>query len=376
MKTTSVEVSTATTEPNPWECVPSSVSMATESDCVSAASTLGLTWRKADAFNNRPNGCIKNSVGKVFFNTAQGRANAKYEQVCLPCVKAPADEVTGDKKNVLLVIDMQRDYCIGDACGEPVSTVSKWASDKTTTVVQPIVDLMDKNVYDLVVFTQDSLSEGEVCVENPNGEDWVNGSCVLGSSLVTGSPGWEVIHALTDAAKAEFGESKIIFYTKHTDDALNILDGSYQELDVFADGACYPTPQEDRKFDVVGDYNQPLAEVLRSRGFGIKNANIHAVGVLGNRCVMKSALHAKYLGYDVTVIKSAVGVAEDAENWYINEDEKLLGGTGHWLAEEPCTQNPCPEAWYQNMYAGYRGGPAGDMVWPYLESGQINLVDA
>merc|ERR1719223_877352 len=199
---------------------------------------------------------------------------------------------------------MQRDYCIGDACGDPVDTVNKWATEHTVTVIQPIIDLMDKTKYDLVVFSQDSLKENEVCVENPDGEDWDDEAkkCVLGSTLVTNTPGWEVIPALTDAAKSEFDEDQILYFTKNTDDVFNLLNNSFQEV-CTGEPSCYPEATA-RKFDVAGDYDMPLSEVIKSHGFDTTNTHIDATGVLGNRCVMKSAIHIKYLGYNVSVLKA------------------------------------------------------------------------
>lgn len=279
-------------------------------------------------------------------------------------------------QSVLLVIDMQRDYCIGDACGDPVDTVSKWASEHTITVIQPIIDLMDKTKYDLVVFSQDSLKENEVCVENPDGSDWddENKKCAVGSSLVTNTPGWEVIHALTDAAKSEFEQDQILFYTKNTDDVFNLLDKDFKEVDICTEPNCYPEAK-DRKFDVAGDYDMPLSEVLKSRGFDTTNTHIDATGVLGNRCVMKSAIHIKHLGYDVSVMKAAVGVAQESENWYLTEEERKAGGTKHDLAQKPCPEPPCDASWYKEMYSGYRGGPAGDQVWEYLESANVEITE-
>merc|ERR1711920_641171 len=105
------------------------------------------------------------------------------------------------------------------------------------------------------------------------------------------------------------------------------------------------------------------------------NTHIDVVGVFGNRCVMKSSIHAKHLGYDVSVVKKGIGVAVESENWYMTDEEKAAGGTGHTVAREPCASPPCDADWYKEVYSGYRGGPAGDKVWEYLGSAQVNIRD-
>jgi nicotinamidase-related amidase len=230
-------------------------------------------------------------------------------------------------------------------------------------VVQPIIHHLEYGAYDLVVFTRDALNEHEVCVGGWANK--VNGTCVNGSSLVKESPGSQVVEGLLTAANQNYPADKILMYTKNTDDWMTELAACT------LNPGCWPS---ESTFDTENDFaGLNLKDVLMDRGFNPLNTRLHVTGIQTNRCVMKGSLHARKLGFRVTLKTDAVAGPEESDRWTTDPD---VAGTSEWpwhLAPEVCAGAECTDEWLTSVYTGWRGGPTLQMAFDYMRAGGVEI---
>ena len=70
-------------------CPTGSVSVGTEAECTSAATTLGQSWRASISSDSEQKGCFFNDIGFVYFNTHQtGDTHATVTPICKPANSA------------------------------------------------------------------------------------------------------------------------------------------------------------------------------------------------------------------------------------------------------------------------------------------------
>jgi nicotinamidase-related amidase len=264
-----------------------------------------------------------------------------------------------DQKRVLVVVDVQRDYCKDhEDCGVLSETVSPWAASHTGRVVQPIIQHMESGDYDLIVFTRDALNEGDVCAV---GGSWINGTCSQGSSLVKGSAGSQVLERLLTSAHSHYTSDKILTYTKRTDDWMTEV--------ATCNPSCWPS---ENLFDTEHNFEDlTLNNVLGKRGFSPSNTHFYVTGVLTNRCVMKGSLHARQLGFDVTVLRDSVAGPEESDRWETNQT--VAEDLGFHVAPEICLGDECNHEWFTQVYLGYKGGPTDERAFLYMQAGGVDF---
>lgn len=269
--------------------------------------------------------------------------------------RAPARTIgacSKDTCNLLVVVDMQNDYCT--TCGS--ETVSPWAEPILPTAAK-INDIMalktpkGESIWDLVVFTKDWLEPGVVCLEQKES------SCVK-SSLVRDTFGTQVVSQIRKPADS----AAYLEYTKNLDDWFNTMDAnmSADHQDHFAlNGENIP-----------GNSHPTLRQMLQYRGFTPEKTRMVVTGTASNRCVMKGSVHARYDGYNVFVVASAIaGYAEKPDNWHPGENapDTFCGDT------QACDGNEA-RSWEREVFFGEKGGPTRPQAFAIMTgAGVITL---
>jgi len=183
-----------------------------------------------------------------------------------------------DKCNILVVVDMQKDYCKG--CGS--TTESQWASTGVKALADPIKQLLAKSAkFDLIIFTQDWLASGK-------------------PFLVHDTNGAKVMDELEPPAEAK---SKTFYFTKGADDWLNHGYWGGRQFAIKGEtgvGAKKPTPLDD---------------ILVSAGYTPDKTSMYVTGTATYRCVMKGSVHANALGFDVNIVADSVEGDGDKGDW-------------------------------------------------------------
>jgi nicotinamidase-related amidase len=178
-------------------------------------------------------------------------------------------------RHVLMVIDMQKDYDWSanmDLYGDIKSPFCANISD----IVPEINNLRRSRHWDKVVFTQ----------------DWLNAS-----TFATSKP-----FCIADTAGADLLDSLEVTsddfkFSKNKDDAFNLV----QAIGDAPRG--YGLRDEGLRLNANSN---ALVDILRFWGFSSKTTVLTIAGQMTDRCVLKSVLHARELGYRVHVVRSAV----------------------------------------------------------------------
>lgn len=178
--------------------------------------------------------------------------------------------------NVLVVVDMQKDYCKG--CGS--ATESKWASEGVKALVGPINRIIGESAegFEVVVFTQDWLDKGS-------------------AFLVHDTVGSQLLDGITQPAGKSF------HFTKTADDWMN--HGYFH-------GRLYAI-----KGEAGHGIGKPssLDTILWSNGYSPEKTHLYVVGTATYRCVMKGSVHARALGYTVSFVEDAVDGDGNEYDW-------------------------------------------------------------
>mmetsp|Transcript_28208 Transcript_28208/g.49263 ORF Transcript_28208/g.49263 Transcript_28208/m.49263 type:complete len:314 (+) Transcript_28208:80-1021(+) len=192
-------------------------------------------------------------------------------------------------QQVLIVLDMQKDY---DRSANlqlyDGKVLSPYASD-ISSIVPTINKVRGSRSWDKVIWTQDWLSAADLIAEQEH------------PFCVADTPGAELLDGLDVNPSTDF------FYSKKLDDAFNIVPSA-----VYCGGSApnssgprhgYGLRDEGLK---IGAPSNALIDILRFWGFSRENTSITIAGQMTDRCVMKTALHAQSLGYQVVVEREAV----------------------------------------------------------------------
>ena len=207
-----------------------------------------------------------------------------------------------------------------------------------------------ESVWDLVIYTKDSLTEHRVCIDNKRGSD---GKCTLGSSLVSRSHGNQVIPQLLTPVEVPF-----ISFTKSNDDWLN--EKYYKGTRQFS--------IEDEQ--IPGFEHPTLRDMLNYRKFFPEKSNIFVTGVQTNRCVMKGSIHGTYLGFNVAVIKDSVAGADAPDNW------RTTGEDANAPARPclNCNKQQLDE-WKKQIFYDYHGGPESNDSIEYMREAGVTILE-
>lgn len=287
-------------------------------------------------------------------------------------------DCTADKKcKVLIVVDMQNDYCAEcktdeDTCNWPYRSLLNDPAAKVNEAIR------DSNVdYEFAVYTQGL-------------QDWHTDD---GDCTYPGQRGFEIMDTLKSGLDQGFANDPtkdFMTFSKLTDDWFtDAVFGSRQWAN---NGETLPF--------WTGDQPPTLPEQLKYRGFLPSNTQLFVTGTATNRCVMKGAVHARALGFDVILAKDAVtGGSED--RWVISKvtipdgqnacaipsETDEYGNLHHCAVSLSCEEYnnkqggaPCTEEekqeWMYNVYFGWRGGPSQNDAFKYLENSGVVVVDS
>jgi len=239
--------------------------------------------------------------------------------------------------NVLVVVDMQKDYCKG--CGSP--TESQWASAGVKQIATPINSIIDEaiNDLDLVLFTQDFLAKGT-------------------PFLVHDTVGAEVLDELKQPAE------KTAHFTKGADDWMN--HGFWHGRKYAIQGEAQEGAHKPESLDMI----------LDSYGFSPKKTNIYVVGTATYRCVMKGSVHARALGYTVSIVENSVEGEGDDYDWGrygdSSKNENAVKGS---CKEMLGISEKCGEVkqrqWMETVY-DTRGGPSPELRKKILHHAHVH----
>ncbi|CAD7952749.1 unnamed protein product [Amoebophrya sp. A25] len=227
-------------------------------------------------------------------------------------LQAPGVTTTKDPgvKDILVVVDMQQDYCKyvetpekkSKYCPKQSRTFSLsprklWSVpevDDTADAIDNKYVALPMGTWDGIVFTRDSLK----C---PDGQD----EC----SLERGKD--KIIPRLLESAIARHGQENVLEFTKTTDDWMTEKEACDREVD----SGCWPIEDQ---FDVEHAENEvghPLEWHMRER-FNLSEdpakTRLTVVGTQINRCILKGSLHAKEKGYIVHVGTDAAFSSDEA----------------------------------------------------------------
>lgn len=289
------------------------------------------------------------------------------------------------KKNVLIVVNMQNDYC-----KDCLPTTKKITHNKRATKLLPTANVINqlmmlsgnsdnKALFDLVVFTQDWFAAGTVPC-------WNGEKIPHCSSLVRGSEGAKVIQCLTDDVQKAKIES--LHFTTENDDVFH------------SSGLAGET--------IKGKGHPTLKQVLEYKGFGPKHANLVIVGIHTDRSILKTATHAMFDGYSVYVVKNATSGGSVASHNWVNSANGKKCDTSNYLDSHICTtpsveRQCCPtecagyayidayscgppvecqecsdeehKEWMRRIFIGNKDAPALNIAFSYMQTAGVNIFD-
>lgn len=189
-------------------------------------------------------------------------------------------------------------------------------------------------------------------------------------------------------------------FTKDTDDCMTVLDDATdtdQHTDAVAKEYSFQgfnmttrvSFDKKRHFSIDPELEGlnnpiPLAARLAEHGYLPSTTHVYAVGTQKNRCVMKSALHAKQFGFHVvSLIQAQAGGSLDRwkEKRCPDGIKKCNFGGSFEVPAPDCEHAPgeqkCDEEelrkWREAVYMGYHGGPAMSEVEDYLSTGGVEV---
>jgi len=283
--------------------------------------------------------------------------------------------------NVVLVIDMQNDYC--SSCDEVQeneelkASQSPWSGTTIKAISPAVQDVLgmraDKGGWDMVVLTKDTLKTGTGYLE-------------------AGTPGSSVVKEITDYV----APARTVIFSKDTDDWMNTLDANTS-----FDGQRHFALEDEAKYVKNEFANPSLKQILQHNGFHPGKTNLVVTGVLTNRCVLKGAVHAQMEGYAVFVVKDATGGSEEADRWQADAHDapdhgkNFLQGVNfsmvpvtrgtfaktvtkdHWAGIKramPLIKDNV-DRWRKRIFTGYKGGPALADTWTFLSRSFVYVVE-
>merc|ERR1719204_79542 len=200
----------------------------------------------------------------------------------LMCVvfMAMLSQMPGGKQQLLLVIDMQKDY-------DDQSNMELYGYIKTpyhgniSSIVPAINELRQSRTWDKVVFSKDWLDAAELT----SGQQ---------SFCIAGTPGAELVNGL------DVDSSRDLIFTKNLDDVFNTNTTRPDGHGSFIHG--YGLRNEGKR---IAARSNRFADVLAKLGYRTEDTIITIAGILTDMCVLKSAMHARDLGFEVQVVRHA-----------------------------------------------------------------------
>ena len=295
------------------------------------------------------------------------------------------------QRYVLVVVDMQNDY---DQASNS-STLSPWAVD-LTAYKKRITDLYrdfyaTNRSWSLIVWTRDTPRDG-FCDTNTGRCSLKNGS--FGARSVF--EGTVMLQSPPRPVTPNAATPNMLFWSKTTDNWM------LQEINDWGltRHSWGPTryPEITTKHQPICDENSPYSETcsdlhawLIRHGYTPSITTLVVVGVASNRCVMKGAVNAQALGYQVVVIKNAIaGPAQptQSDKWFVCSSIHAMRNDcldGIDCCNAPPTKckstsgSPCDAeaftAWRTSIYQGAKGGPSRKQAFEIMQHAGVQIFD-
>jgi nicotinamidase-related amidase len=303
--------------------------------------------------------------------------------------------IQNEVKRVCVIVDVQKAY----------TNFTLPENDNAVNNVKKI--LTDENFCDLKVFTMDVL-DGIHKVEGPHKGEKVHG--------------WFTSPDLVDSL-TRLNKSPEWYYTKQVDDWMSVDEKTPKEYKT--GGNTIITSEASRSgcasqkistwssqdaFSVSLEIEKKSADKpvgrdhlvnrLARAGYTPQNTHLYVVGVQANRCVFKGSMHARHLGFAVTVIQDATYGGEH-QKWtpfvcqkgsfkkclpeyqqkLQTSKEKNCRTPPHENCVVPPSEcNGCDSdelnAWYEGIYLSFasRGGPALSKLKDYYRTAGITAA--
>jgi len=254
-----------------------------------------------------------------------------------------------EKKQVLLIIDMQSDYDLTYNMKNYNKKKNLW-SNQMLSASHHIESLINACVdWDLIVFSQDWLIP--VLTEQNASHQF----------CLEFTPGAGPLQNLLDAADKKTKNQ--LRYTKNVDDAFNeletneVLDKCLQEKPPCSVPAHYPN----RGYDNNNTYGgKTLVNVLADRGYMPENTKITVAGTEADMCVLTSALKALTYGFEVDVFEPGLN-----GGW---------SGPQDWCSIPfPGGEVPLPENWKELVYK-CQGAAGRKQAIDYMTEGGAQIL--
>jgi len=219
------------------------------------------------------------------------------------------------RAQVLVVVDMQKDYDT-EANTQLYGNVQPHGyANPIAHFVDPINTMRESNSWDLVVFTFDWLSADMLAGRTPFCLEHSFGATLLNDLVI-------------DA-------SRDVLFRKSSDDSFCDHGG-----EVEARTGC----------DRLGD-------VLAALGFTPASTSLIFVGQRFERCVLKSVMHARFLGYECSVVMDATFTKTQEP-----DPEWCLGP-----ADESCS-------WVEAVFARAKKSAGARLARGYLEAAGVKIL--
>lgn len=254
------------------------------------------------------------------------------------------------KKQVLLIIDMQRDYSVAyseKTYGYIRNPFLNASDPPIELVVNEIVEnVIDASVdWDMIVFSQDWLVDATIAAIGRT--PFENAFCIRYTE------GAEPFQELLDAAAMK--QERQIRFAKNQDDVFNTWEPNPTFAGHEVDAPAFPAIPEDypdRGYDANNTWNgMSLDEVLASLGYEADNTELTIVGTIADMCVLTSTVHARSLGYPVQVYVPGInGGSDTADSEWFGCSEDMVPDPYVACCAPKTDAEDLPNNWMELVY--------------------------
>lgn len=242
------------------------------------------------------------------------------------------------RRHVLIVLDMQKDYDCRANVQMYGKILSPYCGD-ISSIVSGINIVRRSRRWDKVIWTQDWLAAEPLIAKGQH------------PFCIANTTGATLLEGLATDPSTDF------FYSKSMDDAFNIVPDV-----VFCGTASSDSGKPLHGYGLrneglqLGAPSNALIDILHFWNFSPSNTVISVAGQMTDRCVMKTAIHARSMGYEVILESSAI---------YTNEEKP----DSDWNL-------PSPESFSQELLAEILridAGPGKELGLAYMKASGVSI---
>jgi len=169
---------------------------------------------------------------------------------------------------------------------------------------------------------------------------------------IAGTPGAELVNGL------EVDRLRDLIFTKNLDDVFNTNTKRPDGPGNFIHG--FGLRNEGKN---MGASSNQLVDLLAKLGYHSENSIITVVGILTDMCVLKSAMHARDLGFEVQVVRQATHTSNTGPP------------TANWSLPPPKDIKTVLDKWQRAVYTyGDRDNCGAEWAYAYMEAAGIQVV--